>query len=88
MKGKTSTGFKFEIPDEALDDMEVLDALIDLDAGEPSGLKAAIIGLLGADGRKALYEHCKKENGRVSAGLVMNEFKEILEAMPKEAKNS
>ena len=24
MKGKTSTGFKYEIPDEALDDMEVL----------------------------------------------------------------
>ena len=88
MKGKTSTGFKFEIPDEALDDMEVLDALIDLDAGEPSGLKAAMIGLIGMDGRKALYEHCKKESGRVSAGLVMNEFKEILEAMPKEAKNS
>jgi hypothetical protein len=88
MKGKTSTGFKFEIPDEALDDMEVLDALIDLDAGEPSGLKTAMIGLIGADGKKALYEHCKKENGRVSVELVMNEFKQILESMPKSAKNS
>lgn len=88
MKGKTSTGFKYEIPDEALDDMEVLDALIDLDVGEPSGIKRAMVGLIGEDGKKALYEHCRQENGRVSAQLVISELKEILDAMPKAAKNS
>ena len=88
MKGKTSTGFKYEVSNEAYHDMELLDALIDADAGVPSGFKNALIHLIGEDGKKALYEHCRQENGIVNSDLVVAEFKEIIESMPKAAKNS
>ena len=31
--GKTERGFEFQIEEEALDDMELLDALVDIDNG-------------------------------------------------------
>ena len=86
MEGKTSTGFKFTIADDANDDMELLDALIDLDDDKLSGLKYAMKALLGEEQKDALYEHCRVD-GRVRASKVMREFKEIIEALPQDVKN-
>ena len=80
MKGKTSSGFEYEIDDEVKDDMELLDALIELDEGEPAGIKKATLIMLGQEQKNALYEHCRKQNGRVSASMVIAEFKEILDS--------
>ena len=85
---KTSTGFEFTVPEGVADDMELLDALIDIDDGNLSGLRKAMTMLLGEDQRKALYEHCRSKTGRVSASAVLGAFKEILEAMGGEVKNS
>lgn len=86
MEGKTSTGFKYKVADGIDDDMEFLDALIDLDEGNISGIRHVINKLVGEDGRKALYEHCRK-NGKVSMKSVMEEVRYILDNLPKEAKN-
>lgn len=86
MEGKTSTGFMFKVADDASDDMELLDALIDLDDDKPAGLKNAMDIVLGQEQKKALYDHCRV-NGRVKASRVMDEFKEILDALPQTAKN-
>lgn len=86
MEGLTSTGFKYTVAEEARDDMELLDALIDLESNDPAGLRNAMRALLGEDQRKALYEHCRI-NGRVRASRVMEEFHEILNAAPEDTKN-
>lgn len=86
MEGKTSSGFVYSVAEGAEDDMELLEALIDIDEGKLSGIRNAITMLIGEDGKNALYEHCRV-NGRVSATKVMEEIKEILEAMPGEIKN-
>mgnify|MGYP007022418454 CR=1 FL=1 len=88
MKVTTSKGREYEIIDGALDDMELLDALIDIDAGNMIGLRNVIITLLGDDGRKKLYENNRGENGRVSASAVLEELHDILTNAPKEVKNS
>lgn len=84
----TITQKTYTIIDGATDDMELLDALMDIDEGNLSGLRRAIVTLLGEKGRKELYENCRGENGRVSAGKVLAEFKEILNEAPKAVKNS
>lgn len=80
IQGKTSNGFVFEIADDARDDMELLEAFIEMDDGKMSALPRAIKSLLGEDQRKALYEHCRnKETGRVSANGVFTAVKEIMD---------
>lgn len=87
MKVITSKGREYEIIDGATDDMELLDALIDIDDGKLSGLKNVIILLLGPEGKKTLYENNRGENGRVSASGVLEELHDILDNAPKNVKN-
>lgn len=89
IKGTTSSGFEYEIEDEALDDMELLDALVDMDEGSTSSYRYAIKALLGEEQRKALYEHVRnKKTGRVSAKAVFKEFAEVLTSAKGDVKNS
>lgn len=79
IEGKTKSGFKYKIADDALDDMELLDALSEMDEGSSTSYRYAIKALLGEDQRKALYEHVRnKKTGRVSAKAVFKEFAEVL----------
>jgi hypothetical protein len=79
IEGKTSTGFVYKIHDDVLDDMELLDALVDMDNGDMSSYRYAIKALLGEEQRKALYEHVRdKKTGRVSAKKVFEAFAEVL----------
>lgn len=79
IEGKTSGGFAYRIEDEARDDMELLEAFMDLDNGKLGGLKQVIEQLLGAEQKAALYEfHRDKKTGRVPASKIMAELKEIL----------
>lgn len=76
LKGTTSTGFDFSIPDETLDDYELVEAIGDLEEN-PLRLTKVVDILLGKDEKKRLKEHCKV-NGRVSAKRMEEEITEIL----------
>lgn len=86
IKGKTSSGFEFNLDEEALDDMEVLEWLIEMDNGDVAHLKDMLVRLLGDEQKKALYNHCRK-NGRVSAKAVLREVGEIFKESGEQAKN-
>jgi hypothetical protein len=87
IEGKTSTGFVYKIDDDVLDDMELLDALIDMDNGDMSSYRYAIKALLGEEQRKALYEHVRdKKTGRVSAKKVFEAFAEVLNSAKENQK--
>ena len=81
LTGTTSSGFHWEIEEDALDDMELLDALTDWDAGKETGAISACRLLLGDQQRKALYDHLRGENGRVKATAVLTAVNEILTAL-------
>lgn len=87
MKIKTESGFSCEISGEARDDIELLELLIRLDKGDVSALPEATERLLGEKGKKALYDHLRGKEGRVSTRAVFSEFSEIFKAT-KETKNS
>lgn len=82
---KTSTGFECEIDDECLDDMELFDAVADLEAGNNLALPRVIAKICG-DNKKALYDHCRLESGRVPTKAIADEVNEIFNAL--NAKNS
>ena len=87
LTGTTSSGFHWQIAEDALDDMELLDALAEIDAGKLEAASAACLHLLGKPQRTALYDHLRDENGRVRISAVSTELGEILLAM-KDGKKS
>ena len=84
MKGKTSSGFEYELDEAALDDYELL---CEMDEGDMTKTISVLNRLLGTEQKERLKEHLRMENGRVPASEMMNEIGEIFGNI-KEGKNS
>lgn len=91
MKGKTQSGFKFEIKDEVMNDMELLEAVTETQSGDDlkvmSALSLIITKLLGKDKKKELYDHVRTKDGRVPIDALNKEVLDIFSAK-QEGKNS
>lgn len=83
--GKTESGFEFELPDDVIDDMELLDALVAMDKGDLSAVSPICERMLGTQ-RAALYEHLRRD-GRVRISDVSKAVVEIFAAI-KDGKKS
>lgn len=77
IKGTTSGGFRFEIEKDRLDNYELLEAFGELEEN-PTLLTKVIKMMLGEEQHKRLKEHCRGEDGIVSATLIELEISEIL----------
>lgn len=80
-----TNGFEVEIPDERLDDWEVLECIDELDE-HPERAARLTKMLLGVEDYNRLKEHCR-EDGKVSMTYMMEALKEILNENNK-SKNS
>ena len=78
---KTESGFSIELEESTLDNMEVLDALSDLDEGNPLAMSRLVVKLLGKDGKKRLYDHLRTEDGRVPASAVESAIMELFQSI-------
>ena len=87
MKAKLSDGFEIEISESVADDWEFLEVLSGLDEGETGLIVKAAKMLLGNEGVKALKEHLRNENGKVSATSMVTALQELMESV-NELKNS
>lgn len=76
MKGTTSTGFTFELPDDVMNDMELFEDLRAMDRGDPTAMVPVVQRLMG-DQKQALYDHVRTETGRVPIDRVTAEILEI-----------
>jgi hypothetical protein len=76
VKGTTASGFKFTVDPALLTDMEFVEL-----AGEVQEngtlLPKLIKMILGDEQKKALYDHVRGEDGRVSVTAVADEIVEI-----------
>ena len=86
-KGTTKSGFKFVIEDGVFDDMELLEALADVDKGNSAALPDVIVRVLGEDQKKKLYDHLRDQNGRVPVSKVGAELAEIFGAFDETKKS-
>lgn len=75
--GTTSSGFTFEIDEEARDDMELLEELVAMSEGRMDKMPGVLTSLLGEEQKAALYEHCRGKSGRVSSKRVADELTDI-----------
>lgn len=85
-KKKTSTGFVYSIDENVLNNFELLDLFAEVDEN-PLLLPKVLTMILGKDGKQALYDHVRLEDGTVPADKISNELLEIINGS-KEVKNS
>lgn len=78
---KTESGFVCEVDEQAFNDMELLEDLAALDGGDVRRVPAIVEQLLGAEGKKALYDHIRTESGRVPIDAAVEEIKRVMEAL-------
>ena len=68
--GKTKSGFVYAIPEKRIHNMELLDALVEVERGSDAGLSK--------DLKKKLYDLHRDEDGIVDGEAVANDFVQIL----------
>lgn len=85
-KGTLENGFKYEVDENILDDMELLDAIAE---AEEDPLKISIVSkkILGTEQRKRLYDHIRREDGTVPVEEASQAIADILESFGDEGKN-
>lgn len=83
IKDKTATGFEFQLNENVLDNMELLELMVEVQKGSPAALIPAFRMVLGDEQRKALYDHLRTEDGRVPVKAVAEAFAEIVKAAQK-----
>lgn len=86
LKGKTKSGFAYEVSDETLDDYELFEILTEVDKN-PLLVPKMVKLLLGETQRQKLLDHLRDDKGKVSISAVGVEVMEIFESNNK-AKNS
>lgn len=77
----TGRGFSYAVEEDALNDMELLEDMVALDSGDGRALITIGERLLGAGGKRKLYENLRTEKGRVPADEVTRELFDIIKGL-------
>lgn len=86
LKGETTSGFNYEIPEENLNNYELLEEIGELETN-PLALGRVVNLLLGKDQAKALKNHVRTDTNIVPSDKMTNEITEILQSNAQ-SKNS
>lgn len=84
---KTKSGFEIAVDDEAMNSMELVDTLVEVESNDLLAVSKLGEMLLGKDGKKKLYDHLRNDKGIVPVDLFMQELNEIMGALGDSAKN-
>ena len=80
MTARLNDGFEIEISESVTDDWEFLEVLSGIDEGETGLIVKAARMLLGNDGVKALKEHLRNKDGKVSSTAMVTALGELMES--------
>lgn len=85
IRGETKSGFKFEIDERVFTDWGILQAIADIEFGEPTKAMVGVTNLanlmLGKNGMNELLTHIRESNdGFAPIETVQNELIEIFNA--------
>ena len=86
LKGKTKSGFEFEIDEKIADDMELLEAIAEAET-ETYKFPKVLEKVLGKEQKQRLYDHVRTKKGNVPIEKAMNAFVEIMNAAGEQTKN-
>ena len=79
LKGKTGSGFEFEVADAAMNNYELVEVLAEVDTN-PLLLPRLVKMLLGEDQKKRLMDHVRTDDGTVPIDAISAEIMEIFQS--------
>ena len=83
-----NSGLELDVDESAMNDMELLEALADLDDGNGYAIPRVCKLLLGEENKKKLYDSLRKGgNGRVPITSAVDALKEIMDKLGDSGKN-
>lgn len=74
--GTTKSGFSFEIKESAIDDMEFMEMVADVE-DNPVLVPKVIEHMLGKEQKQKLYDHLRTEEGNVPVQAMLDEMEDI-----------
>lgn len=83
---KLSCGYEGEVDEGAVNDMEFLDALTDLQDGDLTALSKLCALLLPKSEKKKLYDACRNESGHAEPETVSRQITELLQQLNSKKK--
>lgn len=83
---RLENGLNIEIQENALNNMELLDDLVDLDEGNGYAISRIVSRILSKEQKKKLYDHLR-EDGTVQVSKVVEAMKEIFDKLGEQGKN-
>lgn len=86
IKGKTTSGFEYKIPEENLNNYELIEVLGEMEEN-PLLLSKTVNLLLGKEQANKLKDHLRTKSGTVPTDKISEEIMEIFNNQ-KETKNS
>jgi len=84
--GKTTSGFEYQVPEENLNNYELVETLGELESN-PLLIARTVDLLLGKEQKEKLKDHLRTESGTVPTDKISEEIMEIFNSQ-KETKNS
>ena len=86
-KGTLKNGFTYEVDDEVLDDMYLVEAIAEAQNEDPLKITQVITMIMGADQKNRLYKNLENDKGRVPSSVAVDALQELFEQLGEEAKN-
>ncbi len=84
--GVTKSGFAYDVDKQRLDNMELIDALAEVE-DNPLVVSKITTMLLGKAQKARLYNHVRTEDGRVPVEAMNQELSDIMNGMGQTGKN-
>lgn len=81
-------GCAVEVDDEAMDNMELIEAIAETKSDSAAGLSKVLTIILGAEQKKKLYDDLRNDKGRVPVAAVSDAIIKIMNSFGSKGKNS
>ncbi len=79
-------GYEGDVDENSVNDMEFLDALTDLQEGDPTALSKMCSLLFTKSEKKRFYDACRNESGRAEPEKVSEQITELLKQLNSKKK--
>lgn len=86
-KGTLTNGFAFEVDDEVIDDMYLVEAIAEAQSEDPLKITQVISMIMGTEQKNRFYKHLENDKGRVPSSVALDALQDLFDKLGEDGKN-